>query len=121
MNAEKEKVIRAIVSGCVEAYASGFYDCKSSRKNNNYYVSSLAYFLDSNTRSLMDKIAIKLATLNFGLHKCNNIKLLVSNQNLILADNKCLWSIICKSKYGYDIVVDEYKKACCCVKRMIKK
>lgn len=85
MDKEKEKVIRAIVSGYVESYASGFSDrhineydddegtinmkihnifIASLGKDIQYY-SAMARSLDSSLGNMLEKLAIKIASLNY--------------------------------------------------------
>ena len=61
---------------------------------------------------MVKKIAIKLASLNHNECKCTSINQLVNNQNSMIIDNMCPWNFVCKSKFGYDIAIDEYKKTC---------
>ena len=85
MNANKEKTIRALVSGYVESYASGFSDRHIQEYNNEdgtinmkihnifisslgsdiQYYSALARSLDSSLGNMIEKMAIKIATLNY--------------------------------------------------------
>lgn len=82
---ENEKAIRAIVGACVEAYASGFSDRHISEKgdedgtinmkiNNVFiaalgkeiqYYSALARSLDSSLGNMLEKMAIKIASLHY--------------------------------------------------------
>ena len=85
MKKDKEKVIRTLVSGCVESYASGFSDRHISEYNDDegtinmkihnifiaslgsdiQYYSALARSLDSSLGNMLEKMAIKIATLNY--------------------------------------------------------
>lgn len=85
MKIENEKAIRAIVSGCVECYASGFSDRHISEKDNEngtinmkihnvfiaalgkeiQYYSALARSLDSSLGNMLEKMAIKIASLHY--------------------------------------------------------
>lgn len=82
---EKEKAIRAIVSGYVESYAAGFSDRHISEKDDEdgtinmkihnvfiaalgpeiQYYSALSRSLDSSLGNMLEKMAIKIATLNY--------------------------------------------------------
>lgn len=84
-NSEKEKAIRAIVGSCVEAYASGFSDRHISEKDdadgtinmkiNNVFIaalgadiryySALARSLDSSLGNMLEKMAIRIASLHY--------------------------------------------------------
>lgn len=85
MKVDNEKAIRAIVSGCVESYASGFSDRHiSEMKDENgvinmkihnvfiaalgreiQYYSALARSLDSSLGNMLEKMAIKIASLHY--------------------------------------------------------
>lgn len=85
MNVDKERAIRAVVGSYVEAYASGFSDRHISEhddddgtinmKINNVFIaalgadiqyySALARSLDSSLGNMLEKMAIKLASLNY--------------------------------------------------------
>lgn len=85
MNVDNEKAIRAIVSAYVESYASGFSDRHISEKDNEngtinmkihnvfiaalgreiQYYSALARSLDSSLGNMLEKMAIKIATLHY--------------------------------------------------------
>lgn len=85
MNSEKEKAIRALVSCCIESYASGFSDRHISEVDDDegtinmkihnifiaslgadiQYYSALARSLDSSLGNMLEKLAIKIATLNY--------------------------------------------------------
>lgn len=82
---ENEKAIRAIVATCVEAYASGFSDRHISEKDDDdgtinmkihnvfiaalgpeiQYYSALARSLDSSLGNMLEKMAIRIATLHY--------------------------------------------------------
>lgn len=82
---ENEKAIRAIVASCVEAYASGFSDRHISEKDDEdgtinmkihnvfisalgpeiQYYSALARSLDSSLGNMLEKMAIRIATLHY--------------------------------------------------------
>ena len=82
---ESEKAIRAIVSGYVEAYASGFSDRHISEVDDEdgvinmkihnvfiaalgpeiQYYSALARSLDSSLGNMLEKMAIKIASLHY--------------------------------------------------------
>lgn len=82
---ENEKAIRAIVSACVLSYASGFSDRHISEKDDEdgtinmkihnvfiaalgseiQYYSALARSLDSSLGNMLEKMAIKIATLHY--------------------------------------------------------
>jgi len=82
---EKEKAIRAIVSGYVESYATGFSDRHILEKDDEdgtinmkihnvfiaalgpeiQYYSALSRSLDSSLGNMLEKMAIKIATLNY--------------------------------------------------------
>ena len=137
MNKEKEKIIRAIVSGYVEGYAAGFSDRNSGKRDKSNLIDSvdkdfwynleLSHFFNINLNSLLERIAIKLASLNYDTHEHKEFALFIKNQNSIFVDsyallnNKWLWNIVCKSKFGYDIVVDEFKKSYGYLKQAFKK
>lgn len=81
----KERAIRAIVSGCVEAYASAFSDRHISEKDDEdgtinmkthnvfiaalgqeiQYYSALARSLDSSLGNMLEKMAIRIASLHY--------------------------------------------------------
>lgn len=81
----KERAIRAIVGSCVESYASGFSDRHISEVNDEdgvinmkihnvfiaalgpeiQYYSALARSLDSSLGNMLEKMAIRIATLNY--------------------------------------------------------
>lgn len=81
----KERAIRAIVASCVEAYASGFSDRHISEVNDEdgvinmkihnvfiaalgaeiQYYSALARSLDSSLGNMLEKMAIRIASLNY--------------------------------------------------------
>lgn len=83
----KEKAIRAIVSSFVEAYASGFSDRHIAEANDEdgvinmkihnvfiaalgseiQYYSALARSLDSSLGNMLEKMAIKIASLNYSV------------------------------------------------------
>lgn len=83
--AENEKAIRAIVGSCVESYASGFADRHLSEADNEngtinskihnvfiaalgseiQYYSALARSLDSSLGNMLERLAIKIASLHF--------------------------------------------------------
>lgn len=85
MKVDNEKAIRAIVSGCVESYASGFSDRHISEMNDEngvinmkihnvfiaalgreiQYYSALARSLDSSLGNMLEKMAIKIASLHY--------------------------------------------------------
>lgn len=85
MNVDNERAIRTVVSACVEAYASGFSDRHLSEvddsegtinmKINNVFIaalgadiqyySALARSLDSSLGNMLEKMAIKIASLHF--------------------------------------------------------
>ena len=85
MKVDNEKAIRAIVSGCVESYASGFSDRHISEMNDEngvinmkihnvfiaalgreiQYYSALARSLDSSFGNMLEKMAIKIASLHY--------------------------------------------------------
>lgn len=85
MKVENEKAIRAIVSACVESYASGFSDRHVSEKDDEngvinmkihnvfiaalgreiQYYSALARSLDSSLGNMLEKMAIKIAGLHY--------------------------------------------------------
>lgn len=85
MEAMKEKAIRAIISGYVEAYASGFSDRHISEVDDEdgvinmkihnvfiaalgpeiQYYSALARSLDSSLGNMLEKMAIKIASLHY--------------------------------------------------------
>ncbi|MCF0121646.1 MAG: TdeIII family type II restriction endonuclease [Lachnospiraceae bacterium] len=85
MTSEKEKAIRAVVSTAVECYASGFSDRHIAEvddedgtinmKINNVFIaalgsdiqyySALARSLDSSLGNMLEKMAIKIASLNY--------------------------------------------------------
>ena len=85
MTSEKERAIRAVVSTAVECYASGFSDRHLSEiddedgtinmKINNVFIaalgadiqyySALARSLDSSLGNMLEKMAIKIASLNY--------------------------------------------------------
>lgn len=82
---DKEKAIRAIVGACVESYAMGFADRHISEKDDEdgtinmkihnvfiaalgpeiQYYSALARSLDSSLGNMLEKMAIKIATLHY--------------------------------------------------------
>ncbi len=82
---ENEKAIRAIVATCVEAYASGFSNRHISEKDDDdgtinmkihnvfiaalgpeiQYYSALARSLDSSLGNMLEKMAIRIATLHY--------------------------------------------------------
>lgn len=84
-NVNKERAIRAIVGSCIECYASGFSDRHISEVNNDdgvinmkihnvfiaalgseiQYYSALARSLDSSLGNMLEKMAIKIASLNY--------------------------------------------------------
>lgn len=84
-NAENEKAIRAIVASYVESYASGFSDRHISEKGDEYgtinmkihnvfisalgpdiqYYSALARSLDSSLGNMLEKMAIRIASLHY--------------------------------------------------------
>ncbi len=85
MTEKEERAIRAVVSGCVEAYASGFSDRHLAEIDDEdgtinmkihnvfiaalgadiQYYSALARSLDSSLGNVLEKMAIKIATLNY--------------------------------------------------------
>ncbi len=85
MNELKERAIRAVVSGCIEAYASGFSDRHLAEVDDDegtinmkihnvfiaalgadiQYYSALARSLDSSLGNVLEKMAIKIATLHY--------------------------------------------------------
>lgn len=85
MKVDNEKAIREIVSGCVESYASGFSDRHISEMNDEngvinmkihnvfiaalgreiQYYSALARSLDSSLGNMLEKMAIKIASLHY--------------------------------------------------------
>lgn len=85
MKKDKEKVIRTLVSGYVESYASGFSDRHISEYDDEEgtinmkihnifiaslgsdikYYSALARSLDSSLGNMLEKLAIKIASLNY--------------------------------------------------------
>lgn len=87
MNINNEKAIRAIVSACVEGYASGFSDRHIDEKDDEngtinmkihnvfiaalgreiQYYSALARSLDSSLGNMLEKMAIKIATLHYSV------------------------------------------------------
>lgn len=89
---ENEKAIRAIVSSCIDAYASGFSDRHISEKNmpdgtinmkthnvfiavlgkEIQYYSALARSLDSSLGNMLEKMAIKIASLHYTV--CQEVK-----------------------------------------------
>lgn len=89
MNVDKERAIRAVVGACVDAYASGFSDRHISERNDDegtinmkinnvfiaalgadiQYYSALARSLDSSLGNMLEKMAVKLASLNYDVKK----------------------------------------------------
>lgn len=85
MQLEKERAIRAIVAGCVEAYASGFSDRHLSELDDEdgtinmkihnvfiaalgpeiQYYSALARSLDSSLGNMLERMAIRIASLSY--------------------------------------------------------
>ncbi len=85
MNVDKERAIRAVVGSYVDAYASGFSDRHVSERDDDngtinmkinnvfisvlgadiQYYSALARSLDSSLGNMLEKMAIKLASLNY--------------------------------------------------------
>ncbi len=85
MTEKEEKAIRAVVSACIEAYASGFSDRHLAevddedgtinKKIHNVFIaalgadiqyySALARSLDSSLGNVLEKMAIKIATLHY--------------------------------------------------------
>ncbi len=85
MTKEKEKIIRTVVSVCVEAYALGFADRHLAEANEEdgtinmkihnvfiaalgkdiQYYSALARSLDSSIGNMLEKMAIKIASLHY--------------------------------------------------------
>ena len=81
---DKEEVIRTVVSACVECYASGFSDRHLAERDDAdgtinmkihnvfiaalgpeiQYYSALARSLDSSLGNMLEKMAIKIASLN---------------------------------------------------------
>lgn len=137
----KEKAIRAIVSSFVEAYASAFSDRHLSEVDDEdgtinmkihnvfiaalgpeiQYYSALARSLDSSLGNMLEKMAIKIATLNYEVtqeiegpiyqEQTDYIaELLECYKNTKGANHKKLWNNICDDSHGYDIVKDELSK-----------
>ena len=137
----KEKAIRAIVSSFVEAYASAFSDRHLSEVDDEdgtinmkihnvfiaalgpeiQYYSALARSLDSSLGNMLEKMAIKIATLNYEVtqkvegpiyqEQTDYIaELLECYKNTKGANHKKLWNKICDDSHGYDIVKDELSK-----------
>ncbi len=89
MDEQKERAIRAVVSGCIEAYAAGFSDRHLSElddeegtinmKIHNVFISALGadiqYYsalsrsLDSSLGNLLEKMAIKIASLHYEVNQ----------------------------------------------------
>lgn len=85
MKKEKEQIIRTLVSGYIESYATGFSDRHISEYDDEdgtinmkihnvfiaslgediQYYSALARSLDSSLGNMLEKLAIKIATLNY--------------------------------------------------------
>ena len=85
----KEKALRAIVSSCVEGYASGFSDRHLSELDNEdgtinmkihnvfiaalgeeiQYYSALVRSLDSSLGNMLEKMAIQIAKLNYSVSR----------------------------------------------------
>lgn len=92
MDMTKKKTIRALVSGYVESYASGFSDRHISELNDDegtinmkihnifisslgsdiQYYSALARSLDSSLGNMLEKMAIKIATLSYDV--CQHVE-----------------------------------------------
>ena len=137
----KEKAIRAIVSSFVEAYASAFSDRHLSEVDDEdgtinmkihnvfiaalgpeiQYYSALARSLDSSLGNMLEKMAIKIATLNYEVtqevegpiyqEQTDYIaELLECYKKTKGANHKKLWNNICDDSHGYDIVKDELSK-----------
>lgn len=129
---DNEKAIRAIVGAYVEAYASGFSDRHISEKDDDdgtinmkinnvfiaalgqeiQYYSALARSLDSSLGNMLEKMAIKIASLH-GF----DVSHFIGRKDLY-ADSD-FWNYICNTDRGYEIVKGEYNKTymSVCVKK----
>lgn len=121
---DNEKAIRAIVGAYVEAYASGFSDRHIAERDdedgtinmkiNNVFVaalgpeiqyySALARSLDSSLGNMLERMAIKIAS----LHSID-VSSFIGRKNLY-ADCD-FWNYICDTERGYEILKEEYSKA----------
>ena len=117
----KEKAIRAIVSSFVEAYASAFSDRHLSEVDDEDGTINMKIQLDSSLGNMLEKMAIKIATLNYEVtqevegpiyqEQTDYIaELLECYKNTKGANHKKLWNNICDDSQGYDIVKDELSK-----------
>ena len=120
---DNEKAIRAIVGAYVEAYASGFSDRHISEKDDDdgtinmkinnvfiaalgpeiQYYSALARSLNSSLGNMLEKMAIKIASLH-DMNICHIVK-----EKDLYTDSK-FWNYICGMGRGFEIVKDEYAK-----------